>query len=202
MADINGNGRDDIVAIDSNGQVRYALANTNGTFGTHTISSGANFPTAHGWFSTTGRNRVFPADINGDGYVDFVGISTAGEAYVYRNNQNNAFTAVQISNINFPTSMGWFSMNHNQRIWVADVNGDDRDDIVAIADDGFVHYALANTNGTIGSRVVSNRFTFPTAHDWFSTAHRERVWSAFANSDNKVDFVGIDIIGSIHSKIQ
>jgi len=205
MADINGDGRDDIVAIDYTGRVHFALSNGDGTFGVRRIAStGTNFSNAHGWFNATSRNRVFPADVTGNGFVDFVGISGDGEAFVFRNrgDGSNSFQPLLRSDVDFRTSADWFSTAHNQRIWMADVNGNGRDDIVAIANDGSVHYALSNGNGTFGRRRISTGTLFTTVNGWFSTAYRERVWPSLVNNNRRTDFTGIAGNGQVRVAIR
>ena len=75
LADVNGDGRDDIVGFGVAGTfVAYGL--TNGTFSTAAFDL-ANFGRDQGWNSDNTFHREL-ADVNGDGRADIVGFGFSG----------------------------------------------------------------------------------------------------------------------------
>jgi len=136
-ADINGDGKVDLVGIANDATVHYALSNGNGTYGSSVKSS--NAPTQFGtsYISTSTRDRVWFADVTGDGRADIIGIDNSGRIQVHLNQGNNTWGSVISSNVSaFLVSDGWLSTSYNQRVWPADINGDGKTDLVGIDTSG------------------------------------------------------------------
>ena len=76
LADVNGDGRDDIVGFASSG-VEVSLATGNGHFAAPTFELAAFAPGAGGWISDDLHKREL-ADVNGDGRDDIVGFASSG----------------------------------------------------------------------------------------------------------------------------
>jgi hypothetical protein len=170
MADINGDGRDDIVGFGYGG-VYAALNNGAGGFGnlflaSTTFGSGAE---AGGWANNDLFTRTF-ADINGDGRADIVGFGYDG-VYAALGNGDGSFQGAYLAYTGFGanvTAGGWTSNDHFYRTF-GDVNGDGRDDIIGFGYDG-IYAALANGSGGFGSMslVMSAFGTSPDAGGWNS----------------------------------
>jgi hypothetical protein len=110
VADVNGDGKPDLVATDYIGQsVDVALGNGDGTFqAQHTFAVG-RYP-----------ESALVADVNGDGKPDLVTTSnTDGSVSLLLGNGNGTFQAQQT-----------FSDSYATFVRVADVNGDGRADLV------------------------------------------------------------------------
>jgi len=143
MADVNGDGRADIVGFGANG-VFVALAQESGGFGP-TILGLASFgfaPEGGGWTSSDTYPRRL-ADMNGDGYADIVGFGGLG-AYVALGNGDGTFADPTLALRSFGASDaggGWFSNDRFYRT-LADVNGDGQADIVGFGGD-FTYVSLS-----------------------------------------------------------
>ena len=137
MADVNGDGRDDIVGFGSAG-VYVALGNTDGTFSQPTLAlhSFGSDTGAGGWTSQDNFTRHL-GDINGDGYADIVGFG--GRAtYISFGNGDGTFGAptADIQSFGYENSAGgWTSDDKFPRL-LADVNGDGMAEIVGFAYNG------------------------------------------------------------------
>lgn len=146
MADVNGDGRADIVGFKDDG-VHVALGNPNGTFGPAPFLASGEFGAssgAGGWTS----NDLYPrevADVNGDGRADIVGFKDDG-VYVALGSPTGSFGLSQHVLSDFGYSQGWTSDNLTPRR-VADVNGDGHADIVGFKEDG-VYVALGKADST------------------------------------------------------
>ncbi len=181
LADINGDGRADIVGFRDN-QVVVSLSNGAGFDAARTWMYGISFnnggdPTRH--LRTTG-------DINGDGRDDVVvfgefrtWIATAADGRFNRNG----------GSADFGYRDGW-RLDRHERM-VADVNGDGRDDLIGFGDDG-VYVALSN--GRSFGRVTLWSDNFGYSDGWRVDLHERLV--ADVNGDGMADIVafGDDVV--------
>lgn len=133
--DVNGDGRTDIVARDSAGNLLVQLSYG---FGFGQISFTPTVLTDVGGWNT--GNRYFPMDVNGDGRTDLVVRDANGNFIVYRAT-DNGFILASSTPTGFTDAAGW---NTGRRFFVMDVGGDGRADIVARASDGTLTTLRAN----------------------------------------------------------
>jgi hypothetical protein len=188
LADVNGDGRDDIVGFGTAG-VLVSLAQAGGTFGAPTLAS-TNFNPANGWTSQDGSARTL-ADVNGDGFADIVGFGTGG-TLVALGTGTGSFGAATFAVANFGTNQGWASNNVFHRE-VGDVNGDGRADIVGFGTAGTL-VALGQANGTFGAATFALG-NFGTNQGW-STQDVFTRDLADVNGDGRDDIVGFGIAGT------
>lgn len=132
LADINGDGRADIVAFGDNA-VFVALGTAEGTFGASTQTITTFGYIAGGWTS----NDRFPrelADVNGDGCADIIGFGEMG-AYVALANGRGSFSSTTPALDDFGSRDGWWSNAVFNR-QVADIDGDNQAEVVGFGDVG------------------------------------------------------------------
>jgi VCBS repeat protein len=133
LADINGDGKADIVGFASDG-VHVALATGGGNFsdlGLVLPDFGTN---AGGWSSQDLYPRAV-ADVNGDGIADIVGFATDG-VHVALATGGGHFAAASLEGANFGTNAGgWSSQTLYPRL-VGDISGDHHADIVGFGSPG------------------------------------------------------------------
>ncbi len=201
--DINGDGRADLMGISTAGHVYYSLANSSGGYSNETKITVTN-GFANSWFSKNYNSRIWVADVNADGYDDFIGVSIDGHIYTSINNKNFTFTsATNKGGTAFVSSSAWFSTTHSGRVWPADMNADGRCDIVGISGDGSVYTSTANSNGTYGGEV-KNLVIDGTKYDesWFSNTSKSRIFIGFVDRYATPDFIGISQTGYAHVSLQ
>ena len=75
VADVNGDGRDDIVGFGHNA-VYVSLGQTDGTFPSHQIAYSNNFTVNKGGWVSQDKYPRHVADVNGDGRADIVGFGS------------------------------------------------------------------------------------------------------------------------------
>lgn len=175
LADMNGDGRADLVGISSSG-VRVALSSGSG-FGASRLW-GDGFGYGAGW--RTSHHPRMLADVDGNGSLDVVGFASNG-VYVSKNTGSKLGAMTRWSG-GFGTGAGWVVGEHPRTL--ADVNGDGRADVVGFGTDG-TYVALSD-----GSRMgAASRWTEAFNSKSWKTALHARVVTDFTG-DGKADIVG------------
>jgi C1A family cysteine protease len=173
LADVNGDGKKDIVGFGYDGV--YVSPSHGNNFGSATIWH-TDFCVDKGWDANTVK---CVADVNGDGKADIVGFGY-NEVYVALSN-GNGFGPNQMWHTDFCYNDGW---NANTVRTVADVNGDGKADIVAFGFDG-VYVALSNGTSFGPKQKWSTDFCYNNG--WDGNTVRTM---ADVNGDGKADIIG------------
>ncbi|WP_162231101.1 FG-GAP-like repeat-containing protein [Leucobacter musarum] len=163
LADVNGDGRPDVVGFASDGA--YVALNTGSSFSAMTRWA-AGFGTASGWL--VGKHPRTLADINGDGRADVVGFDESG------------VTVALSTGAKFAAPVRWSSefgssswrLDRQPRM-VTDVNGDGKADIVAF-DTGGVRVALSTGSRFSGSQLQVSTMGY-SAGGWNVASHPRMV---------------------------
>jgi hypothetical protein len=197
LADVNGDGRADIVGFGGAG-AWVALARGDGSFGGMQLGAAAfgTEPEAGGWASQDRFPRSL-ADVNGDGRADIVGFGGAG-VWVALARGDGSFGGMQLAVAGFgtePQAGGWASQDRFPRS-LADVNGDGRADIIGFGVAG-AWVALARSDGSFsGMQLGLAAFgTDAVAGGW---ANQDRFPRSLAdvNGDGRADIVGFGGAGA------
>jgi len=187
VADLNGDGRTDVIGFGNNG-VLVAYGQASGFTGV--ALQLADFGRSTGWTSDNQYHRVV-TDVNGDGKSDILGFGTAG-TYVSTVNTDNSFSAARLGVVDFGQNQGWTSQDARTRL-VGDVNGDGKADIVGFGDN-VTFVALGNGDGTFQSvKIAINNFSAAQGWNSDNIYHRDL---ADVNGDGKLDIVGFGIAGT------
>ncbi|MFT3848677.1 MAG: IPT/TIG domain-containing protein [Propionivibrio sp.] len=135
LVNVNGDGQVDVVGFASNG---VWVARSNGAGFDTAVKWSDQYGTGTNWTTQDTYPRLV-GDINGDGLPDIVGFS-ASDVNVSINTGYEFLAPYTMSG--FGTAGGYASYKANPR-FVADVNGDGKDDVVGFANDG-VYVALSS----------------------------------------------------------
>jgi hypothetical protein len=187
LADVNGDGRADIVGFGGDG-VYVSLATGNGDFAAVTRELSA-FSTAQSWTDENTYPR-FLADVNGDHLADIVGFGGDG-VYVSLATGNGHFAAPTLELAAFVTGQSWSNQNTFPRA-LADVNDDGMADIVGFGAAG-VYVSHATGGGHFGP-VVFAFGGFGTNQSWSSNDVFPRFLTD-ETGDHKADIVGFGSAG-------
>jgi|GEM_PF-842518 len=182
MADVNGDGRSDLVACGLN-TVLVALGQADGTLGA-AIAASSDISYTAGWTS----NNTFPRtadDVNGDGRADLVGFASDG-VYVSLGQPNGTFGTKFKAIASFDTGSGWSSQDLVPR-FLGDVNGDGRADIIGVGT-AEIRVALGQANGTFGAAFTATT-QFALGGAW-SSQNRDPRMAGDVNGDGRDDLVG------------
>lgn len=181
LGDINGDGLDDIVGFGNDGV--FTALSTGGFFGPvrYVLADGGY---NQGW-RVEKHTRIL-ADVNGDKRKDIVAFGDAG-VYFALADGSGGFGPFTYAIADLGATKGWTPAKHVRT--TADLNGDGREDIVAIGDAG-VWTALSTGNGFAAPRYVLA--AFGANQGW--TSANTRVL-ADVNADGRKDLVGISSAG-------
>jgi hypothetical protein len=146
VADVNGDGKPDIVRTDDFGDnVCVGLNNGNGTFGLPVKYVVGGDPAA-----------VAVGDVNGDGKADIVTANTNGTVSVLLNNDNGTFAAAQNYAIGGPAnSVALGDFNGDGHLDIATTGGTETD---VLLNNGNGTFAPYQTVGPAGSHLVAADF--------------------------------------------
>ncbi len=192
MADVNGDGKADIVGFGSAG-VYVSLATGGGHFGgvSFELAAFGSGAEGGGWANNDVYKRLL-ADVNGDGKADIVGFGAAG-TYVALATGGGHFGGTTLELAAFgATAGGWLSDDVFPRK-LADVNGDGMADIVGFGSGG-VQISLATGSGHFGNPSSSLAYFGTAAGGWINDTIYPRDL-ADINGDGRADIVGFASTG-------
>ncbi|NEP15441.1 MAG: VCBS repeat-containing protein [Leptolyngbya sp. SIO4C1] len=190
LADVNGDGKDDIVGFGNSG-----------TF--VSLSTGSGFTSPQKWVNDFGRNEDAGswnldqhirtlADVNGDGKDDIVGFGNSGTFVSL--STGSRFTSPQKWVNNFGRNEDAGSWNLDQHIrTLADVNGDGKDDIVGFGNAGTFISLSTGTEFVSPQMWINNFGRNEDAGSWNLDRHIRTL--ADVNGDGKDDIVGFGNAG-------
>ncbi len=187
LADVNGDGKADIVGFASHG-VQVALATGTGFTAPRTWVRGFGYN--QGWRSKYHIRSL--ADVNGDGKADIVGFASNGVQVSF--STGSSFTPPRLAVRYFGYSAGSWRNKENPRL-LADVNADGRADIVGFAGHGVV-VSLSVGTGFTAPRTWVRSFGY-SAGGW-RTAYHPRMM-ADVNGDGRADVIGFSSSGVLVS---
>ena len=173
LADVNGDGRADIVLFHPTKGVKVALS-TGNDFGTP-----SRWSSEFKWSSQNESPRML-ADVDGDGKADIVGFRAGKGVYVALSTGSGFDNSSQWAN-----AFGQSSQDQYPRL-VADVNGDGQADIVLFHPEKGVRVALSSGNGFGMASRWSIQFKS------YSSQNQYPRMLADVDGDGMADIVGFD----------
>lgn len=179
MGDINGDGKADIVGFGEKGVFVSFSDGKNFSVPQMLIS---NFAIGAGMWSVDKHSRLV-ADANGDGKDDIIGIGAGGVLVAL--SKGKSFGPIQTwLNHGFTPNNGWSNQRHVRL--AADVNGDQKADIVGFGEKG-VYVAFSDGYNFGSLEMIGNIFAIG-AGGWQVDKHTRLVTDI--NNDQKADIIG------------
>ena len=154
LADVNGDGRADIVGFGFSGAYT-ALGQADGTFAAPIVASSTSARAGGRRLGQPGPGARVLGDVNGDGRADIVGFGFAGDLYRSRPGRRDVRGTRRGINTfgSGAAAGGWVSQDQAPRV-LGDVNGDGRADIVGFGYGG-TYTALGQADGTFAAPIVA-----------------------------------------------
>jgi hypothetical protein len=177
MADVNGDGREDIVGFGDAGV--WTSLSTGAGFAPPVMAA-SNFGFNQGW--RVDKHVRLVTDINGDHRADIVAFGDDG-VWTALGQADGTFAPEHFVLKNFGVNQGWDPAKHVRLM--ADLNGDGKADIIAFGNDG-VWTSLSNGDGSFQPEkfVLAN---FGLKQGWNPAVHVRLM--ADVNGDHKADIV-------------
>jgi FG-GAP-like repeat/FG-GAP repeat len=152
-ADLNGDGKPDLVTVNNDGSLSVLLGNGDGTFAPFTsINLGDNYP-----------STIAIADLNGDNKPDLI-LGGGGKTLILTGNGDGTFAAPQ------PVAAAG---DNGVAAAVADVNGDGKPDLIVNNNNGTAAVLLGNGDGVFQlSQTLATNSTGPILSADFNNDHQ------------------------------
>lgn len=160
VADVTGDGRADLVAAHTDGDVYVYPGEASGAFAYGVTTGNGGFDWA--LHDGTGHWPVGVADVTGDGRADLVTMHSDGDAYVYVGQADGHFTGpvASFAGTMHPTLAD--GRPGHEPIGVADVTGDGHADLVTLAE-GTAHVYPGTASGAFSGAALSFAGTMTSA---------------------------------------
>lgn len=201
VADVNGDGRADIIGFNDTGtvvslsQCTGALCTPSTQFAAPVLALAAfgNAPLLGGWAGARHPRRV--ADVNGDGKADLVGFSEWGVIVALSTSTATtvsfAAPSLWIADYGADVSVGGWSSSTTYPRHLGDLNGDGRADIIGFGHD-YVWVSFSTGTGFLPAQAVLKNFAVASG-TWFPGAPR---YLGDVDNDGKVDLLGSNLMGT------
>jgi uncharacterized repeat protein (TIGR01451 family) len=192
VADVNGDGKADIVGFSSAGVFESrATGGPGAQFAAPTFELAAFGANAGGWSSNDTYPRAL-ADVNGDTRADIVAFSSAG-VFESLADASGHFGTPTLELAAFGANAGGWSSNDTYPRALADVNGDHMADIIGFGQGG-VYESLATPGGHFAAPTFELAAFGTMAGGWSSDNTYPRAL-ADVDGDGKADIVGFGADG-------
>jgi|GEM_PF-3683738 len=189
VADVNGDGKADIVGFGKSGvSVALSIGDGFGNGSLWTNEFGINYG---GWKNFSQYPRCV-ADVNGDGKADIIGFSYDGVNVALSNGEK--FERAVKWRDGFGIKAGWKNFNQHPR-FIADVDGDGKADIIGFSDECI---SVALSDGRSFGRATVWHDDYCVRTGWISNDKYPRC-VADVNGDGKADIIGFGENGVIVS---
>ncbi|HWO15913.1 MAG TPA: VCBS repeat-containing protein, partial [Solirubrobacterales bacterium] len=196
-SDVDGDGRSDLVTVDSDGTAHVFRGTANGIEAAASADS-LTEQVDPALYDGGGHYLIDTADVSGDGRADLVTMGSAGGVYVHKGKADRTFApvgAAQLTSLK-PVMNG---TGVTQPIAIADGDGDGDNDLIAAEEafPGFFIWGLAiypnDGRGTFGSVVYGNYTTTEALLDGSGAYHLD---VTDVTGDGYPDLVEMDTNGT------
>ncbi|MFG2313146.1 GDSL-type esterase/lipase family protein [Streptomyces sp. NPDC048566] len=190
FADVTGDGRDEYLYVSPDGAVTAWL--NDGRQGDDDLIPyfGRNLGVIAPGVAGVTREQIRFADVNGDRRADFLRVTESGAVDAYVNTPDSAGT---IHWKPWPNWAGGVQGGSRDKLRLADVDGDRKDDYLIVGSTGAVHAYINNGGGGAGSFIKQLYFVNETGYPGDKTTFRD------VDGDGKADYVVIYEGGAIRA---
>ncbi|WP_437529262.1 FG-GAP-like repeat-containing protein [Sorangium sp. So ce726] len=172
VGDFNGDGRDDLLCNQDDGDMFVDLASTSGEF------LGSDWSLSARNFCRTASEHLYVGDFNGDGRDDLLCNQDDGDIFV-----DLASTSGEFLGSDWSLSGRNFCNGAGKKLYVGDFNGDGRDDALCNQTNGAMAVDLANTSG----QFWSSEWSLATRN--FCTGSNATLYVGDFNNDGRSDLM-------------
>jgi len=203
LADIDGDGRAELVARSKNGLVVYHWNTTTATWDRvdHTSASNPGFLSdASGWSQPQYYSTLQFADVNGDGKMELVARGTNGMLVSQWEPKTATWTSLLLGTPTrqtvFSDGAGWTDPRYYATIQLADLDGDGQAELVGRGTDGLFSYRWDAPSSNWSGRLVASG-TLSDAQGWGSPQYYSTILLADIDGDGKAELVARSALGLV-----
>lgn len=194
VADVNGDGKADLVSAHTNGNAYVYPGTSTGNFGAYVSSFAGTLNLAN--LDGVGHHVVGLADVNGDGRADLVTAHSNGNVYVYPGGSTGSFGS-GVASFNATFNLANRDGVGHYVVGVADVTGDGRADLVTANSNKNVYVYPGTASGAFGSYVSTFAGTFDLAN--IDGVGHYVVGVADVTGDGKADLITAHSGGNVYT---
>jgi VCBS repeat protein len=199
-ADINGDGRAEILARGADGMQAWAFDPVNKDW-TRLNEANPAWNDASGWNQVQYYSTIHCADINGDGRAEILARGADGmQAWTF-NSANATWTRLNEANPAWNDASGWNQSQYYSTIQCADVNGDGRAEILARGADGMQTWIFDPTNA-IWTQLNHGNPAWNDASGWNQVQYYSTIQCADINGDSKAEMMARSAQGMVTVNLQ
>ncbi len=199
VEDVNGDGRDDLVAVNSGGDLATSLGQAGGYLSTWTYSLKGQITPAVLKASPGKYEPIAVADVNGDGCGDFIAYNNSDNTvYTFPGLASGEFSAGKVASLAGIGDSATFDSAGDYFIDAADVNGDGRADLVSQNTSGYARTYLGQSSGGFSSSPVQS-FEGVMAPSLATGSGWEPIGLGDVNGDGRADFVTAHSNGYVYT---
>lgn len=190
FADVTGDGRDEYLYVSEEGSVTAWLNDGRQGDDDQIPYFGRNLGVIAPGVRGATREQIRFADVNGDRRADFLRVAESGAVDAYIN------TADSDGTIHWKEWLNWaggVQGGSRDKLRLADVNGDHKDDYLMVGSTGAVHAYINNGGGGAGSFIKELYFVGETGYPGDKTTFRD------VDGDGKADYVVIYDGGAVRA---
>lgn len=196
LEDYEGDGDMDFIGLSNSGEVIVWTQDADGKFNGYNAKEHLVADTMD-WMRNDIHERLWLRDYEGDGDLDFIGITNAGEYVVWTQDANGKFNGYSIKEHFVRDINDWFSKDTHNRIWVTDFDNDSDIDVVGLDKNGYVViWEYDSSNGKL-NRFMSKEYLVSDSNDWLRNDIHPRLWLRDYEGDGDLDFIGITKEGDV-----
>ena len=188
LADVDGNGKDELLARGPNGMIVQSWDSTLGLW--TSVSESGPFPDEGSWNKAEYYATIQLADVDGDGADELLGRSSAGmDTYKW---SNSAWTKIATANPNWSDKAGWNKSEYYLTIQTADIDGDGAAELLARTAKGIDTYKWS---GSEWSQVDSANPPWSDKNDWKKQRYYLTIQTGDIDGDGADELLGRGVEG-------
>jgi hypothetical protein len=179
-ADINGDGRAEVIARSAGGIEVWKFDPSSNAWSR--LPDGPGWSDAGGWDQTKFYSTIQTADINGDGRAEVIARSAEGIVVWNFDPSNNTWSRLP-DGPNWSDAGGWDQPKYYSTIQTADINGDGRAEVIARSAEGIEAWKFVPSSNTWSK--LSKGPGWSDADGWNLTQYYSTIQTANIDGDGQ-----------------